>query len=101
MGVGHHDCSLRSPQQTCTYTKQCTSKDVEAKNIGLYRGEQAQGVDAVTDSTKGQGDLDSKTVNKCSTKEGKYGECAIEGNVLLRISIAVVEAGQSRREGSS
>jgi hypothetical protein len=54
MRVGDHNGTLGSPQQTSTNTEESTSEDVEASNIGVFRGKQADGVDAIPNTTEGE-----------------------------------------------
>jgi hypothetical protein len=54
MWVGDHNCTLGSPQQTSTNTEESTSEDVEATNIGVFGGQQADRVNAVPNTTEGK-----------------------------------------------
>lgn len=82
MGVGDHNGALGSPQQTSTNTEKSTSKDVETWNIGMLRDKQADGVNAVTNTTKREGGLDTELVDESSTEETEDREGAIKGSVL-------------------
>ena len=82
MGVGDHNGALGSPQQTSTNTEKSTSEDVETWNIGMLGGKQADGVNAVTNTTKGEGGLNTELVDESSTEETEDREGAINGRVL-------------------
>jgi hypothetical protein len=73
---------LGSPEQTSTYTEKGTGKDVEATDTGMFRGEQADGIDAVSNSAKGESALDTEFVDKGATEETKDSEGRVESRVL-------------------
>lgn len=82
MGVGDHNGALGSPQQTSTNTEKSTSEDVETWNVGMLRDKQADGVNAVTNTTKGEGGLDTELVDESPTEETEDCEGAVDGRVL-------------------
>lgn len=82
MGVGDHYGTLGSPQQTSTNTEKSTSEDVEAWNIGMLGGKQADSVNAVPNTTKGEGGLDTELVDESATEEAEDREGAVDGCVL-------------------
>ena len=83
-GIGEHDGALSSPEETSANTKECTGEDIESRNVSVKRDEQAGSIDSVTNTTKGQGNLDAQTIDKGSTEEGEYGEGTVKGGVLRR-----------------
>jgi hypothetical protein len=95
MGVGNHDGTLGSPEQTGADTEQGTGEDVEASNISVDRGEQTGGVEGVSNTTKGEGVLDTKLVDKGTTKETENRKGTVQGRVL-RIVEPAVSNGQPR-----
>lgn len=48
----------------------------------VQRDEQGNGVDAVSDTTKSKGDLDTQTVDEGAGEETNDGEGTVEGDVL-------------------
>ncbi len=84
MGVGDHNSALGSPQQTSTNTEKSTSEDVEAWNIGMLGCKQADSVNAVTNTTKGKGGLNTELVDESATEETEDREGAVDGRILRR-----------------
>jgi hypothetical protein len=89
MRVGDHDSALGSPQQTSTDTEKSTSEDVEATNIGMLGGKQADSVNTVADTTEGQSDLNTELVDEGSTEETEDGEGAVKRGVLVNKAISL------------
>lgn len=82
VGIGNHNGALGRPEQTGADAQEHAGKDVEARDIGVDRGEQAGGVDAVANASKGECVLDAELVDKGATKETKDGKRAVQGRVL-------------------
>lgn len=81
--IRDHDGALSSPQQTSTDTKQHTSEDIEAEDIRMNRDQQADGIDTVSDTSKGQSPLDTDLVDESSTKETEDRKRTVERRVLI------------------
>ena len=73
---------MGSPEQTSTYTEKGTSKDIETTDVGMFRGEQTDSIDAVSNSTKGKSALDTEFVDEGATEETKDSEGGVESRVL-------------------
>lgn len=82
IGIGHHDGTLGTPQKTSTNTKKGTSKDIEAGDIFVNGHEETNGVDTVTNATKGEGKANTQTVDKGTSKESNDGKGTVESSVL-------------------
>lgn len=82
VGIGNHNGALGRPEQAGADAQEHAGKDVEARDIGVDRGEQAGGVDAVADASKGEGVLDAELVDKGAAEETKDGKRAVQGRVL-------------------
>ena len=80
--VGHHDGALSSPQQTSADTQEGARENVEAGDILVNRDEEGNGVEAVADTTKGQSDADTQTVDNGTSEETNHGEGTVERSVL-------------------
>lgn len=92
VGIGNHNGALGRPEQAGADAQEHAGKDVEARDIGVDRGEQAGGVDAVADASKGEGVLDAELVDKGAAEETKDGKRAVQGRVLCN---ATTVSGQS------
>lgn len=80
--VGQHDGPLRRPQHTGANTQQGASEDVEAGDARMDGHEKTDGVDAVTNATKGQRKPDPQTVDDGTGKETDDGEGAVQRGIL-------------------
>jgi hypothetical protein len=81
-GIGNHDGTLSSPQKSGANTKPGTSKEIKAGNAGVNRDQQADGVDGISDPSKGERPPYTELVDKGTTKETKDRESAVERRVL-------------------
>lgn len=82
IGIGDHDGALGGPEETGADTEPDTSKDVEAEHIGVDGDQQADRVQAVTNTTESESPLNTDPVDNGSTEETEDGESAVEGSVL-------------------
>lgn len=53
--------------------------------MSVNRDQQADGVDAISNTSKGKSDLDTQLVDDSSSKEAKNSEGTVESNVLDRM----------------
>jgi hypothetical protein len=74
---------LGSPQQTGTDTKPRAGKEVEAKDVGMDRYQQADGVDAVSHTSESQSPFHTDLVDEGSAKEAEDRESTVERGVLF------------------
>lgn len=81
--VRHHDGTLCGPEQTCADTEEGAGEDVETGDISMFGDEKTNGVNAVTDSTEGERETDTETVDDCSGEETHHGKGTVQGDVLL------------------
>jgi hypothetical protein len=88
MRVGDHNGTLGGPQQTSTDTQKSAGEDVEATNISMLRGKQADGIDAIANTTQGESKSNTQPVDDGATEETEYSECAVQGSVLFHPSSA-------------
>jgi hypothetical protein len=83
VGIGGHDSSLRSPQETGTDTEKTTGGDVEGIDMPISCDQKTDGVKAVAKASKRQRKLDTQYVDECATEETEDSERAIESCVLV------------------
>ncbi|KAI9645691.1 hypothetical protein NHQ30_006433 [Ciborinia camelliae] len=69
-------------------TKECTSEDIEATNICVNRGEKRDCVNAISNTTEGQTNLDTQFIDEGSTEESKNCKGRIKSGVLGNIILA-------------
>lgn len=80
--VGQHDGALRRPQHTGAHPQQGACEDVEAGDIRMDGHEQTDGVDTVTNASKGQRETDTQTVHNGTGKETDDGEGTVQRGIL-------------------
>lgn len=96
--VGHHDGTLSGPEQTGADTEEGTGEDVEPGDICMFGDEKTNGVNAVPDSTKGEGNPNAHTVDDSSGEETHHREGTVQSDVLLLLesgSIKITKSGGS------
>jgi hypothetical protein len=81
--VRHHDSALGGPEKTGTHTEQSTGEDVETGDIFMDRHQQTNGVNAVANSTEGESEADTKTVNDGTGEETDDCKGTVKSNVLF------------------
>lgn len=86
LGIGDHDGALSRPEQTSTDSEKCAGEDVETTNMRMFGGEQTDGIDAVSDTAKGESNLDTQFIDNGATEEAKNGEGGIESCVLQNVT---------------
>jgi hypothetical protein len=75
--VRGHNSALSGPQEASSNLKKCTGEDVKTRNIAVNRGEEAEGIDTISNTTEGDSELNAELVGKRSTKETDGCEDAI------------------------
>lgn len=81
--IRDHDCTLRSPEQTSAETQPGTSKKIEARDIRMDGCKQTGGINAVSNTSKGECVLDTELVDKGTAKETKDSKCTVQRGVLF------------------
>lgn len=61
-----------------------TSEDIEAKNVGMNRHQQADGIDGVSHTSESQSPFHTELVDEGSTKEAEDSESTVVSGVLFR-----------------
>lgn len=82
VGVRQHDGALGRPENTGADTQQSTGKDIESPDIVVKRNQQADGVDAITNTADGKRHTDTNPIDNSTGKETDDREGAVERNVL-------------------
>lgn len=80
--IGHHDGTLRSPQQTSANTEERAGENVEAGDILVNRDEEGNRVETVTNTTKGESGTNTQTVDNGTSEETNHSEGTVQRNVL-------------------
>lgn len=83
--VGHHDCTLASPQTASAHTKVRASEDIKAMNLRsreMNLNQDTDDIETVAGTTKENRELDTDTVDDRTSRETHDGKSTVQGDVL-------------------
>lgn len=85
-GVGHHYGTLGRPEQASADTEENPSENVESISVSMERHQQTDGVDAVSQPTKGNGETHAETIDNATGHEANDCKGTVEGDILWKTS---------------
>lgn len=85
-GVGHHYGTLGRPEQASADTEENPSENVESISVSVERHQQTDGVDAVSQPTKGNGETHAETIDNATGHEANDCKGTVEGDILWKTS---------------
>ena len=76
--VGHHDGTLRAPEQTSTHTEKRSRESSEAQILRVIVGQVGSNIDRVADTTERESSTNTELVSESASEEANNGERGIQ-----------------------